>query len=104
MKFAEGASVDVQVELVDFEASPPVQILEPGEKLVKARKFKDDGNKLYKKGMFPLAKSKYSKAINCVGKGFEFSDEDIDEVIDVVCGAGLARKIARMRPLAVLKG
>ncbi len=83
LKFAEGASVDVQVELVDFEASPPVQILEPGEKLVKARKFKDDGNKLYKKGMFPLAKSKYSKAINCVGKGFEFSDEDIDEVIGI---------------------
>ena len=83
LMFAEGASVDIHVELVDFDASPPIQILEPGEKLIKARKFKEDGNKLYKKGVFPLAKAKYSKAINCLGKGFEFSDEDIDEVIGI---------------------
>ena len=81
--FVEGASVDIQLELVDFDISPPIQILEPGEKLVKARKFKEDGNRLYKKGAFPLAKAKYSKAINCLGKGFEFSDEDIDEVIGI---------------------
>jgi tRNA-splicing ligase RtcB len=30
--------------------------------------------------------------------------KDIDEVIKVVAGAGLAKKIARVRPLAVLKG
>jgi tRNA-splicing ligase RtcB len=30
--------------------------------------------------------------------------KDIDAVIDVVHGAGLARKVARLRPLAVMKG
>jgi len=30
--------------------------------------------------------------------------KDIDEVIEVVHGAGLARKVARLRPLAVMKG
>lgn len=30
--------------------------------------------------------------------------KDIDTVIEAVCGAGLARVVARMRPLAVLKG
>jgi tRNA-splicing ligase RtcB len=30
--------------------------------------------------------------------------KDIDAVIEVVHGAGLARKVARMRPLAVMKG
>jgi len=30
--------------------------------------------------------------------------KDIDAVIDVVAGAGLARKVAKMRPLAVMKG
>jgi hypothetical protein len=83
LMLADGASVDIQVELVDFDTSPPIQMLEPDEKLVKARKFKDEGNMLYKKGLFPLAKAKYGKAINCLGKGFEFSDEDIDEVIGI---------------------
>jgi RNA-splicing ligase RtcB len=30
--------------------------------------------------------------------------KDIDVVIDIVAGAGLARPVARMKPLAVLKG
>jgi tRNA-splicing ligase RtcB len=30
--------------------------------------------------------------------------KDIDAVVDVVAGAGLARKVARLRPLAVMKG
>jgi tRNA-splicing ligase RtcB len=30
--------------------------------------------------------------------------KDIDAVIDAVAGAGLAHAVARMRPLAVLKG
>ena len=30
--------------------------------------------------------------------------KDIDAVVDVVHGAGLARKVARLRPLAVMKG
>ncbi len=30
--------------------------------------------------------------------------KDIDEVIDVIAGAGLAQKVARVKPLAVLKG
>jgi len=30
--------------------------------------------------------------------------KDIDAVIEAVVGAGLARKVARLRPLAVMKG
>ncbi len=30
--------------------------------------------------------------------------KDVDEVIEVVHAAGLARKVARMRPMAVIKG
>ena len=30
--------------------------------------------------------------------------KDIDAVMETVCEAGLARMVARMRPLAVLKG
>jgi tRNA-splicing ligase RtcB len=30
--------------------------------------------------------------------------KDIDAVVEVVDGAGLARKVARLRPLAVMKG
>lgn len=30
--------------------------------------------------------------------------KDVNEVVDVVCGAGLARRVARMRPLGVVKG
>ncbi len=30
--------------------------------------------------------------------------KDIDVVIDIVVGAGLAKPVAKMRPLAVLKG
>ena len=30
--------------------------------------------------------------------------KDVDEVVETVCGAGIARKVARLRPLAVIKG
>ena len=30
--------------------------------------------------------------------------KDVDEVVEVVHRAGLARKVARMRPLGVVKG
>lgn len=30
--------------------------------------------------------------------------KDVDEVVETVCAAGLARKVARLRPLAVVKG
>jgi len=30
--------------------------------------------------------------------------KNVDEVIDVVVGAGLARKVARLRPVLVIKG
>lgn len=30
--------------------------------------------------------------------------KDVSEVVDVVCGAGLATKVARLKPLAVIKG
>ena len=36
----------------------------------------------------------------------EMSDayKDINEVVDVVHGAGISRKVARLRPLGVIKG
>ena len=30
--------------------------------------------------------------------------KDVDNVVDVVAGAGIARKVARLRPIAVVKG
>ncbi len=30
--------------------------------------------------------------------------KDVDEVVRTVCGAGIARKVARLRPVAVVKG
>jgi tRNA-splicing ligase RtcB len=30
--------------------------------------------------------------------------KDVDEVVETVCGAGIARKVARLRPLLVVKG
>jgi tRNA-splicing ligase RtcB len=30
--------------------------------------------------------------------------KDVDEVIEVVHGAGIARKVARLRPMGVIKG
>ncbi len=30
--------------------------------------------------------------------------KDVDRVIAAVCGAGIARKVARLRPVAVVKG
>ena len=33
-----------------------------------------------------------------------FAYKDVDEVVNVVDGAGLAKKVARFRPLAVIVG
>ena len=30
--------------------------------------------------------------------------KDVDEVVETVAGAGIARKVARLRPVAVVKG
>lgn len=30
--------------------------------------------------------------------------KDVDAVVETVCGAGIARKVARLRPVAVVKG
>ncbi len=30
--------------------------------------------------------------------------KDVDQVIETVCGAGIARKVAQLRPVAVVKG
>ena len=30
--------------------------------------------------------------------------KDVDQVVEAVVGAGIARKVARLRPLAVIKG
>jgi len=30
--------------------------------------------------------------------------KDVDEVVETVAGAGIARKVARLRPVAVIKG
>jgi tRNA-splicing ligase RtcB len=30
--------------------------------------------------------------------------KDVDEVVEIVCGAGIANKVARLRPVAVIKG
>jgi tRNA-splicing ligase RtcB len=30
--------------------------------------------------------------------------KDVDEVVETVSGAGIARKVARLRPVAVIKG
>ena len=83
--FSVGDRVEVEIELVRFDSdgARPVQLLEPEEKLVRARQFKEDGNFLYKKGRFHLARSKYNKAINCVGKLFEFSEADVDEACSI---------------------
>ncbi len=42
-----------------------------------------------------------------IGDHFPDTDEaykDIDAVVEVVAGAGLARRVAKLRPLAVMKG
>ena len=33
-----------------------------------------------------------------------FAYKDVDQVVDIVDSAGIARKVARLKPLAVIKG
>jgi hypothetical protein len=81
--FPAGEKVEIELELVRFDAAKPVQVLDPSEKLVKSKELKADGNILYKKGLYSLAKSKYHKSLGCVGKAYEFSDDDVSEALGI---------------------
>ncbi|MBW1839638.1 MAG: RtcB family protein, partial [Deltaproteobacteria bacterium] len=45
-----------------------------------------------------------SKGRNTLFEEVSEAYKDIDQVVDIVHGAGLSRKVVRMRPLGVVKG
>ena len=53
-----------------------------------------------------LAKSKVdvSKAVKCQDYRKVLERKDVDAVVDVVAKAGIAKKVARLRPVVVIKG
>lgn len=56
-------------------------------------------DELHKKGIVIMAKGKATIVEEASG-----AYKNIDQVVDCVAGAGLAKKVARMRPLGVIKG
>ena len=76
-KYTEGTQIEIKVELKHFEPSVPLEGLDPKSKLERGKQLKQQGNKLYKENRISLAQSKYKKALVCVGRLFEFEDEDL---------------------------
>ena len=76
-KYAEGTQIEIKIELKHFEPSLPLEGLQPKSKLERGQQLKQQGNQLYKENQISLAKSKYNKALVCVGRLFEFEDEDL---------------------------
>ena len=89
---ADGEPVEIELELVSFASALPIAALPPEEKLHRAKQLKSEGNDLYKQGKISLAKSKYNKALACVGKSYEFSEENLQlgTEIKVSCMLNLA--------------
>ena len=56
-------------------------------------------DELRKQGVWVRAASK-----KAVAEEMPEAYKDVSDVVDVVCGAGLARRVVRLRPLAVVKG
>ena len=90
--FPEGEQIEIEVELIEFTSALPIAALPPKEKLQRAKQMKSEGNELYKQGKISLAKSKYKKALTCLGKGYEFSEEDsyLATEVKVSCMLNLA--------------
>jgi tRNA-splicing ligase RtcB len=70
-----------------------------GGKVIRSAEITDDEFKRSMKGILLFAED-----MKTIKEEAPQAYKDIDEVIKVVAGAGLAKKIARVRPLAVLKG
>ena len=69
------------------------------KKALKLYKKENLFEKLYKHGIFLMAKDKRT-----VAEEAPEAYKDIDEVIKVVSKVGLAKKVARFKPIAVMKG
>lgn len=80
---SKGQSVEIEIELISFRKALPVAALPPEEKLERAKQMKQEGNELYRKDRISLAKSKYNKAITCVAKAYEFSEEDLEVATEI---------------------
>lgn len=80
---ANGQSVEIEIELVSFQSALPIAALPPDEKLLRAKQMKMEGNDLFKMGKISLAKNKYNKALVCVGKAYEFSEDDAQTATEI---------------------
>jgi tRNA-splicing ligase RtcB len=65
----------------------------------KGRNAKDEQRKLEEAGILVRSESR-----DGILEEIPDAYKDVDEVIEVVHQAGLARKVARLRPLGVIKG
>lgn len=65
----------------------------------KGRNAKDEQRKLEQAGILVRSESR-----DGILEEIPEAYKDVDAVIEVVCRAGLARKVARLRPMAVIKG
>ena len=82
---------EIEMTLLGFEQAKYAENMSPAEKLARATSLKEQGNALYRNGKTKYARMKYNKALNLVGKAYEFGEEEMRSIdIKVSCMLNLA--------------
>ncbi len=74
----EGADIDFELELLDFDKQPNWHDAGPDDKIRRAQMLKEQGNAIFKQGaaQYARARSKWTKALKMLDNAFDLDTEE----------------------------
>jgi len=74
----DGADIDFELELLDFDKQPNWHDAGPDEKIRRAQTLKEQGNAVFRQGaaQYSKARSKWMKALKMLDNAFDLDTED----------------------------
>lgn len=89
----KGERVEFKIQLIDFDPIPNPAGMEPDERLQLADRWREQGNALFKRKKYNLARLKYLKTIRTVDKMMDIETEEQQEMagrVKVACLVNIA--------------
>ena len=77
-RIPEGADIDFEVELVDFDKQPNWHHAGPDEKIARAQALKEQGNAIFRQGplQYARARSKWMRAMKMLEHAFDLETDE----------------------------
>ena len=90
-RIPEGADIDFEVELVDFDKQPNWHHAGPDEKIARAQALKEQGNAIFRQGptQYARARSKWMRAMKMLEHAFDLETDE--QVLRLLPASGIRR-------------